>query len=132
MKKLLAEGISFSEVSKGDVNISELVAKLISKGENFVDGIEKMFKAIEGSCSLLLLNKEGIYAARDRLGYTPLVIGKSDKAWAITTETSAFPNLGFEVVKYLQPGEIVLINEKGLYFILVYCILIGVFIEGYF
>jgi amidophosphoribosyltransferase len=114
MKKLLKEGGSFSEVSKATVNISELAAKLISKGRNFVDGIEKMFEAIEGSCSLLLLNKEGIYAARDRSGYTPLIIGKKQDAWAVTTETSAFPNLGFEVTKYIQPGEIVLINEKGI------------------
>ena len=114
MKKFLKEGGSFSEVSKGAVNISELAAKLISKGSDFVDGIEKMFDVIDGSCSLLLLNKEGIYVARDRLGYTPLVIGKKQDAWAVTTETSAFPNLGFEITKHLEPGEIVLINEKGI------------------
>lgn len=114
MKKLLAEGVSFSEVSKGVVNATELAAKIISKGKNFVDGIEKMFDTIEGSCSLLLLDKDGIYAARDKLGYTPLVIGKSPEGWAVTTETSAFPNLGFEITKYIQPGEIVLINENGI------------------
>ncbi len=114
MKKLLEEGGSFSEVSKGVVNVTELAAKLISTGSNFIDGIQKMFDVIDGSCSLLLLNKDGIYAARDRFGYTPLVIGKSQDAWAVTTETSAFPNLGFEVTKYLNPGEIVLINEKGI------------------
>lgn len=114
MEGLLKKGISFSEVSKGDVNSTELVAKLINQGENFIDGIEKVFDVIEGSCSLLLLNKDGIYAARDRIGYTPLVIGKSPDAWAVTTETSAFPNTGFEVEKYIQPGEIVLINEKDI------------------
>jgi len=114
MKKLLKEGASFSEVSKGAVNITELVAKLISNGTDFADGIEKLFDIIDGSCSLLLLNKDGIYAARDRLGYTPLVVGKSNNSWAITTETSAFPNLGFETTKYIQPGEIVLINENGM------------------
>ncbi|MDD5454312.1 MAG: amidophosphoribosyltransferase [Candidatus Ratteibacteria bacterium] len=115
MKKLLKEGTSFSEVSKDTVNVTELAAKLISEGNDFVDGIEKLFDAIDGSCSLLLLNKDGIYAARDRLGYTPLVVGKSDNSWAITTETSAFPNLGFEITKYVRPGEIVLINESGMY-----------------
>jgi amidophosphoribosyltransferase len=114
MKKLLGEGASFSEVSKGAVNITELVAKLISKGDDFVDGIEKMFDVIDGACSLLLLNKDGIYAARDRLGYTPLVVGEGAKAMAVTTETSAFPNLGFETLKYIHPGEIVLINENGM------------------
>ncbi|MBN1405871.1 MAG: amidophosphoribosyltransferase [Candidatus Omnitrophica bacterium] len=112
-RELMENGISFSEVSKGMVNMTELVAKLISRGNSIVDGIEEMFDKIEGSCSLLLLSKEGIYAARDRYGYTPLVIGKKDDAFAVTLETSAFPNNEFEITKYMQPGEIVLINENG-------------------
>ncbi len=111
---LLKQGLSFSEVSKTEVNVSELIAKLINQGKDIVDGIERMFEAIKGSCSLLLLNKEGVYAARDKLGYTPLVVGKRHDAWAVTTETSAFPNNEFEVVKYLEPGEIILINEQGM------------------
>ncbi len=111
---LLAKGLSFTEVSKRGVNTSELLAKLINQGNNFVDGIERMFEQIEGSCSLLLLHKDGIYAARDRHGYTPLVVGRRRDAWAVTTETSAFPNNNFEVVKYIEPGEIVLINEDGM------------------
>ena len=114
MKKLLDKGISFSEVSKGLVNTTELIAKLINQGSTLIEGIEKMFGQIEGSCSLLLLNKDGILAARDRLGYTPLVVGKRKNDWAITSETCAFTNLGFEIVKYLAPGEIVLINESGM------------------
>lgn len=85
--KLLKKGISFSEVSEKAVNTTELTAKLISQGNDLVDGIEKMFDAIEGSCSLLLLNRTGIYAARDRFGYTPLIIGKREDAWAVTSET---------------------------------------------
>ncbi|MHC4753412.1 MAG: amidophosphoribosyltransferase [Planctomycetota bacterium] len=112
--KLLKKGISFSEVSKNAVNTTELIAKLISQGNNLIDGIEKMFSAIEGSCSLLLLNRAGIYAARDRFGYTPLVIGKRQDAWAVSTETSAFPNNGFEMTKNIEPGEIILINEDGI------------------
>jgi amidophosphoribosyltransferase len=108
------KGVSFSEVSKKTVNTTELIAKLINKGTDLVNGIEKMFDVIEGSCSLLLLNRTGVYAARDRFGYTPLVIGKKDTAWAVTSETSAFHNTGFEVVKHLEPGEIVLINEDGI------------------
>lgn len=111
--KLLKKGISFSEVSKKAVNATELIAKLISQGNDLVDGIEKMFDAIEGSCSLLLLNRAGIYAARDRFGYTPLIIGKREDAWAVTSETCAFPNNDFEITKYLEPGEIILINEDG-------------------
>ena len=112
--ELLNKGISFAEVSKGTVNVTELIAKLISQGDDLIDGIEKVFGAIDGSCSLLLLNRDGIYAARDRFGYTPLVIGKRQDAWAVTSETSAFPNSGFEIVKYLEPGEIVLINKDGI------------------
>lgn len=111
---LLKKGVSFSEVTKGRVNSSELVAKLITQGKDLIDGIEKMFEAIRGSCSLLLLNKDGIYAARDRFGYTPLVVGKGEGAWAVTSETSALPNIGFEIMKYIEPGEVILMNEKGL------------------
>ncbi len=110
----LSKGISFSEVSKRAVNTPELIAKLINKGTSLADGIEKMFDAIEGSCSLLLLHKDGIYAARDRLGYTPLVIGKRQNSWAVTAETSAFPNTDFKVIKNIEPGEIILINEEGI------------------
>ena len=110
---LLKKGISFSEVSKKAVNTTELIAKLINQGDNLIDGIGKMFDAIDGSCSLLLLNRAGIYAARDRFGYTPLIIGKREDAWAVTSETSAFPNNGFEIAKHIEPGEIILINEDG-------------------
>jgi len=113
-KGLLAKGISFSEVSKGHLNTTELIAKLISQGNGIIDGIEKMFEVIDGSCSLLLLNRDGLYAARDRFGYTPLVLGRREDEWAVTTETTAFPNTGFSIEKYLQPGEIILLNEDGL------------------
>ena len=111
---LLKKGISFSEVSKRVVNTPELIAKLINQGSDLIDGIEKMFECIEGSCSLLLLHKDGVYAARDRFGYTPLIVGKRENAWAVTAETSAFPNNNFTVVKYLEPGEIILLNENGM------------------
>lgn len=113
-KQLYQKGQSFSELTNGQVNLTELVAKLIIQGKNIIDGIENMFSKIDGSCSLLLLTKEGVYAARDRYGYTPLVIGQRDRDWSVTTETAAFSNLGFKIKKYLQPGEIILIDEKGL------------------
>jgi len=111
---LLSRGASFSEVKDGKANMTEIMAKLISQGKDIIDGINIMFNAIKGSCSLLLLNSDGIYAARDRFGYTPLVIGKRDDAWAITSETCAFPNMQFEAVKELKPGEVVLVNESGM------------------
>jgi amidophosphoribosyltransferase len=111
---LFKKGISFSEVGKKGLNDTELIAKLINQGKDLINGIEKMFDAIEGSCSLLLLNRSGIYAARDRFGYTPLAIGNRKNDWAVTTETIAFTNNDFEIVKYLEPGEIVQMNEDGI------------------
>jgi amidophosphoribosyltransferase len=113
-EEMLKSGISFSEVSKGAVNATELVAKLINRGKDIVDGIDKMFDSIEGSCSLLLLHKDGIYAARDRYGYTPLTVGQNGDSLAVTTETSAFPNFDFKTIKCLEPGEIILLNENGI------------------
>jgi amidophosphoribosyltransferase len=114
VSEMLKRGISFSEVKEGKVNSTEVIAKLINEGKNITDGIERVFKSIKGSCSLLLLNKEGIYAARDRYGYSPLVIGEKGGDWAVTSETASFPNTGFKIKKYLQPGEIILIHEQGL------------------
>ena len=115
VRMLLKEGVSFSEVSPNKtVNMTELIAKLINRGHDTADGIEKMFNVIEGSCSLVLLNRMGVYAARDRFGYTPLIVGKRDDAWAVTSETAAFHNLDFKVVKNLDPGEIVLLSEDGI------------------
>ena len=111
---LLSNGISFSEVGGGTVNMTELVAKLITTGDDLVDGIERMFGMIDGSCSILVLGRDGVYAARDRYGYSPLIVGRSEDAWAVASETSAFLNTGFETEKYLEPGEIVLLTEKGL------------------
>lgn len=111
---LLSKGVCFSEMSKDVVNSTELIAKLINEGEDIVSGIESMFEKIEGSCSLLILHQDGIYAARDRLGYTPLVVGSKKDMWAVTSETSAFPNLGFTIKKFLLPGEIILLTEEGI------------------
>jgi amidophosphoribosyltransferase len=112
-RQLYQEGQSFSETVGGSVNFSELAAKMIIRGKTLVEGIEDMLSKIEGSCSLLLLTKEGIYAARDKFGYTPLVIGQRGEDWAVTTESSAFFNLGFKIQKFLEPGEIILLDEDG-------------------
>jgi len=112
--ELYKKGQSFSEITDGKINLVELVSKLILQKDTIIEGIEYMFSKIAGSCSMLLLNKEGIYAIRDRYGYMPLVIGRKGNDWAVTTETTAFFNLGYKIVKYLGPAEIVLINNKGL------------------
>jgi len=113
-KQLYKQGKSFSEVSDGRMNFTELVAKMIIQGKTIIAGIEYMFSRIEGSCSLLLLNKDGIYVARDRCGYSPLVIGRRQGDWAVTTETAAFRNLEFKIVKYAEPGEIILLDKSGM------------------
>jgi len=111
---LVRKGIPFSEISHGNINAIELVATLISQGDSIVDGIEKMYSQIKGSISLLLLTSEGIYAARDKNGVTPLVIGEKDGEIAICSETCSFPNLNFKIKKFLEPGEIVSISKKGI------------------
>ncbi len=113
-KELFKKGRSFAEVAQGKINFTEMAAKIIISGKSIVDGVEKLFAQIQGSCSLLLLNKEGIYACRDRLGLTPLVIGKKGNNWAVSTESSAFLNLGYNLIKHLEPGEIVLLTRLGL------------------
>ena len=103
----------FSEMSGSSINPSELVARLICNEDSFEAGIMRAQEEIQGSCSLLLLTEKGLYAARDRLGRTPLIIGKKDGAYAVTSETCAFPNLGYAVDKELGPGEVVFITADG-------------------
>ncbi len=112
--ELLKEGHSFGEMSSGGVNSVELVAKLINKKEDVIEGIEHLFDQIKGSASLLMLTKDGIYAGRDRLGRTPLVVGEKGGDFVVASETCSFLNLGFKILKYLDPGEIVLLGPEGL------------------
>ncbi len=104
----------FSEMSGNEINPTELIATLINQGSTFEEGISVALGSIEGSCSLLLLTEHGIYAGRDRLGRTPVIIGKGPQGYAVTQETCALPNLGYEVVKELGPGEVVLLTEEGI------------------
>ncbi|MCK4275357.1 MAG: amidophosphoribosyltransferase, partial [Phycisphaerae bacterium] len=104
--------IHFSEMTGGQINPTELTAALISQEASFADGIAHAQDAIEGSCSILLLTEEGIYAARDKLGRTPVVTGRKDGACAVTLETCAFPNLGYQIERYLGPGEIVKLTAE--------------------
>lgn len=113
-RELFKQGRSFTEVAEGKINFTELCAKMVIASDNIAQGVEKFFAKIEGSCSLLILSKDGIYACRDRLGLTPLVIGKKGLNWAVSTESSAFLNLGYKLVRYVEPGEIILISSKGL------------------
>ena len=111
---LLAERMHFSEMSANNINQTELVALLINMGKNFVEGINNVYRKIVGSCSMLVLTEDGIIAARDFLGRTPIVLGHKDGAYAATSESSAFPNLDFEVLRDVGPGEIVRLRSDGI------------------
>lgn len=113
-EKLLSEGMHLSEFSSGKINPTELIGLLIIKGKDFVEGIENVFREVKGSCSLLLLTEDGIIAARDAWGRTPIVIGKKEGAYAATSESTAFPNLGYETEKFLGPGEIVRLRAESM------------------
>ncbi len=104
---LLSKNLPLSEFSSGKINPTELVSLLIIQGRNYVEGIENVFKTVKGSCSLLLLTEDGIIAARDAWGRTPLVIGRKDGALAVASETSSFSNLGYEIEYFVGAGEIV-------------------------
>ena len=104
---LLDQNMHLTEFSSGKVNPTELVGLLIVQGKDFVDGIENVFRQIKGSCSILILTEDGIIAARDSWGRTPIVLGKRDGAYAIVSESSSYFNLGFETDRFLGPGEIV-------------------------
>lgn len=113
-RKLLKKGEAFAEVSEGFINATELVGRLIVQSNNIVEGIEKAFSLIKGSISLLILTEEGIYAARDERGRSPLVIGEKEGDIAIASESCSFSNLGFEIKKYIRPGEIIFASKEGL------------------
>ena len=112
--KLLAARMHFSEMSANNINQTELVALLINMGNSFEEGINKVYKEIDGSCSMLILTEDGIIAARDFLGRTPIVIGKKEGAYAVSSETTSFPNLDYQVLRDVGPGEIVRLRQDGI------------------
>ena len=105
--QLLQQNMHFAELSSGKTNPTELIALLITEGKDFVEGIENVYNKVEGSCSLLLLTENGIIAARDKLGRTPIVVGKKEDAFAVSSESSSFPNLEYEIHSFIGPGEII-------------------------
>ena len=125
--ELLAKRMHLSEMSANNINQTELVALLINMGDTFVEGINLVYKKIEGSCSMLILTEDGIIAARDFLGRTPIVIGKKEihrlspvgtdefiQAYAVSSETTSFPNLDYKVLRDVGPGEIVRLRADGI------------------
>lgn len=112
--ELLEKRMHFSELSANNINPTELVALLINMGETMVDGINLVYRKIKGSCSMLILTEHELIAARDYLGRTPIVIGHKEGAYAATSESCAFPNLDFTIVRDLGPGEIVRLTPDSM------------------
>lgn len=112
--EMLEKNMHFAEMSSGSTNPTELVALLIIQGKTFKEGIENVYRHIKGSCTMLLLTDHGIICARDRWGRTPIIIGKKDGAYAASSESTSFPNLDFDTVYNVGPGEIVKLTADGM------------------
>ena len=112
--ELLEKKMHLSEMSSNNINQTELIALLINMGSSFTEGINLVYQKIKGSCSMLILTEHGIIAARDALGRTPIVIGAKQGAYAVSSETTSFPNLDFQILRDVGPGEIVRLHENGI------------------
>ena len=114
VEKLFSNGNShFLEMSGGDINPTELIASLINQKENLIEGITYALEQVEGSVSILLMNQAGVYAARDKMGRTPIVIGKKDGAFCASFENYAYKHLGYKDYKELGAGEVVVLTDKS-------------------
>ncbi len=96
----------FQEMTNGQVNVTELIAALICEKDSILEGIKYVQEIVDGSMTMLLMTKDGIYASRDRLGRTPLVVGQKEGAYCVSFESHAYINLGFQDYKELGPGEV--------------------------
>ena len=114
VEKLFSSGHShFLEMSGGDINATELVAAIINQKDNLIEGLQYVQEVIDGSMTVVLLTSKGIYASRDRLGRTPVVVGKKEDAYCISFESFAYLNLGYVDEKELGPGEIVIVTPES-------------------
>ncbi len=108
--EIIKTNTHFFEMQNGDINPTELVAAIINQKENFIDGIRYAQDIIDGSMSMMILTPKGIYCARDKMGRTPIVIGKKDDAFCASFESFAYLNLGYTDYKELGPGEVVIMT----------------------
>ena len=113
-KMCLEKNQQFTELSMGRTNPTELVALLVTQGKDFADGIRNVYQHVRGSVSFLILTNDGIIAARDRYGRTPLPVGRRDNDYAVASESHSYVNLGFKTEYFIQPGEAVLISHDGI------------------
>lgn len=113
ISEILKGRVHFFEMSNGEINATELVAAIINQKDNFIDGIRYAQEIIEGSMSMLILTPKGVYCARDKVGRTPIIIGKKDGSCCASFESHAFLNLGYTTYKELGPGEVVVMTPEG-------------------
>lgn len=110
VNQIIKTNTHFFEMQNGDINPTELVASIINQKDNFIDGIKYAQELIDGSMSMMILTAKGIYLARDKMGRTPIVIGKKDSGFCASFESFAYLNLGYENYKELGAGEIVVMT----------------------
>lgn len=113
VESIIKTNTHFFEMQNGDINPTELVAAIINQKENFIEGIKYAQEIIDGSMSMLILTPKGIYAARDKLGRTPIVAGKKEDGYCFSFESFAYLNLGYSDYRELGPGEIAVMNADG-------------------
>ncbi len=113
VNEILKNHTHFFEMQNGTINQTELVAAIINQKENFIEGIQYALEIIDGSMSMLILTPKGIYAARDKLGRTPVAIGKKDTGFCACFESFSYLNLGYADYKELKPGEVVVFDEQS-------------------
>ncbi len=109
----LAKNQQFTELSSGSTNPTELIALMITQGRDFVDGIQNVYRKVKGSCSMLILTDDGIIAARDYYGRTPIVIGKKGGSYALSFDCHSFANLDYSIEQFVGPGEVVKVTLNG-------------------
>lgn len=112
VEEILKGRTHFFEMSNGEINPTELVAALINQKDNLIEGIRYALDTVDGSLSMLILTPKGIYAARDKMGRTPVVLGKKDGAYCACFESFSYLNLGYEDVRELGPGEVVVFDAN--------------------
>ena len=112
-KDCLDKNQQFTELSSGSTNPTELIALMITQGKDFVDGIQNVYRKVKGSCSMLILTDDGIIAARDYYGRTPIVVGKKEGSYALAFDCHSFANLDYSIEQFVGPGEVVKVTMDG-------------------
>ena len=113
VEQIIKNNTHFFEMQNGEINQTELVAAIINQKDNFIDGIKYAQEIIDGSMSMLILTPKGIYAARDKMGRTPIALGQKADGYCASFESFAFVNLGYEPLRELKPGEVVIMAQDG-------------------